>query len=91
MLAILADFQDICACAALWAFSDALRSRIRSWIRSSGWNIAVTDSAGVATLEGDQIVRRRAEGKLRNLESRLKAEPLGGARRYRTYPLGHPR
>ncbi|WP_213741867.1 glutamine--fructose-6-phosphate transaminase (isomerizing) [Bradyrhizobium sp. dw_411] len=36
------------------------------------------DSAGVATLEGDQIVRRRAEGKLRNLESRLKAEPLGG-------------
>jgi glucosamine--fructose-6-phosphate aminotransferase (isomerizing) len=36
------------------------------------------DSAGVATLEGDQIVRRRAEGKLRNLESRLKAQPLGG-------------
>jgi glutamine---fructose-6-phosphate transaminase (isomerizing) len=36
------------------------------------------DSAGVATLEGDQLVRRRAEGKLRNLESRLKAEPLGG-------------
>jgi glutamine---fructose-6-phosphate transaminase (isomerizing) len=36
------------------------------------------DSAGVATLEGDQIVRRRAEGKLRNLESRLKSQPLGG-------------
>jgi glutamine---fructose-6-phosphate transaminase (isomerizing) len=36
------------------------------------------DSAGVATLEGDQIVRRRAEGKLRNLESRLKSQPLDG-------------
>src|SRR6202012_6261672 len=34
------------------------------------------DSAGVATLEGDHLTRRRAEGKLRNLESRLKAEPL---------------
>jgi glucosamine--fructose-6-phosphate aminotransferase (isomerizing) len=36
------------------------------------------DSAGVATLEGDHLARRRAEGKLRNLESRLKAEPLSG-------------
>jgi glutamine---fructose-6-phosphate transaminase (isomerizing) len=36
------------------------------------------DSAGVATLEGDQLDRRRAEGKLRNLEARLKAEPLAG-------------
>jgi glutamine---fructose-6-phosphate transaminase (isomerizing) len=36
------------------------------------------DSAGVATLEGDHLERRRAEGKLRNLESRLKAEPLAG-------------
>ncbi|MDR4305322.1 glutamine--fructose-6-phosphate transaminase (isomerizing) [Chelatococcus sambhunathii] len=36
------------------------------------------DSAGVATLEGGRIVRRRAEGKLRNLEARLKAEPLNG-------------
>jgi glucosamine--fructose-6-phosphate aminotransferase (isomerizing) len=36
------------------------------------------DSAGVATLEGGRIVRRRAEGKLRNLEAKLKAEPLGG-------------
>jgi glutamine---fructose-6-phosphate transaminase (isomerizing) len=36
------------------------------------------DSAGVATLEGGQIVRRRAEGKLRNLESRLKSQPLDG-------------
>jgi glutamine---fructose-6-phosphate transaminase (isomerizing) len=36
------------------------------------------DSAGVATLEGDRLERRRAEGKLRNLEARLKAEPLAG-------------
>src|SRR6266404_3642870 len=36
------------------------------------------DSAGVATLEGGQLERRRAEGKLKNLEARLKAEPLAG-------------
>ncbi|KRQ89863.1 glutamine--fructose-6-phosphate transaminase (isomerizing) [Bradyrhizobium valentinum] len=36
------------------------------------------DSAGVATLEGDHLERRRAEGKLKNLEKRLQAEPLKG-------------
>jgi glutamine---fructose-6-phosphate transaminase (isomerizing) len=36
------------------------------------------DSAGVATLEGGRLERRRAEGKLRNLEARLQAEPLAG-------------
>ncbi|MFG3593220.1 glutamine--fructose-6-phosphate transaminase (isomerizing) [Bradyrhizobium sp. RDI18] len=36
------------------------------------------DSAGVATLEGDHLERRRAEGKLKNLEKRLDAEPLKG-------------
>src|SRR5712691_9815511 len=36
------------------------------------------DSAGVATLEGDRLARRRAEGKSKNLEARLKAEPLAG-------------
>src|SRR6202161_4183208 len=36
------------------------------------------DSAGVATLEGDHLDRRRAEGKLKNLEARLQAEPLAG-------------
>src|ERR1044072_3812142 len=36
------------------------------------------DSAGVATLEGGQLARRRAEGKLKNLEKRLDAEPLTG-------------
>jgi glucosamine--fructose-6-phosphate aminotransferase (isomerizing) len=36
------------------------------------------DSAGVATLESGHIERRRAEGKLKNLETRLRAEPLAG-------------
>jgi glucosamine--fructose-6-phosphate aminotransferase (isomerizing) len=36
------------------------------------------DSAGVATLEGDRLDRRRAEGKLKNLEVKLKAQPLMG-------------
>ena len=36
------------------------------------------DSAGLATIEGEQIVRRRAEGKLRHLEALLEASPLFG-------------
>ncbi|ETR75187.1 glucosamine--fructose-6-phosphate aminotransferase [Afipia sp. P52-10] len=36
------------------------------------------DSAGVATLEGGRLERRRAEGKLKNLEARLQREPLQG-------------
>src|SRR3977135_3559724 len=36
------------------------------------------DSAGVATIEGDHLECRRAEGKPKNLETRLKAEPLAG-------------
>jgi glucosamine--fructose-6-phosphate aminotransferase (isomerizing) len=36
------------------------------------------DSAGVATLEQGHLTRRRAEGKLRNLERRLDSEPLQG-------------
>lgn len=44
------------------------------------------DSAGVATLEERRIARRRAEGKLRNLEQRLADEPLGG-----TIGIGHTR
>ncbi len=36
------------------------------------------DSAGVATVENGHLGRRRAEGKLRNLEERLKREPLLG-------------
>src|SRR5690348_2441352 len=44
------------------------------------------DSAGVATLERGRLERRRAEGKLRNLEQRLDREPLGG-----TIGIGHTR
>ncbi len=44
------------------------------------------DSAGVATLESGQLARRRAEGKLRNLETRLAREPLTG-----TIGIGHTR
>ena len=36
------------------------------------------DSAGVATLEGGRIARRRAAGKIRNLEDELRAAPLSG-------------
>jgi glucosamine--fructose-6-phosphate aminotransferase (isomerizing) len=36
------------------------------------------DSAGVATLEGVRLDRRRAKGKLKNLEAALKASPLAG-------------
>src|SRR5262249_25512852 len=36
------------------------------------------DSAGVATLEQGVLTRRRAEGKLKNLEARLTREPLAG-------------
>jgi glucosamine--fructose-6-phosphate aminotransferase (isomerizing) len=44
------------------------------------------DSAGVATLEGGHLTRRRAEGKLKNLEKRLMSEPLAG-----TTGIGHTR
>jgi glutamine---fructose-6-phosphate transaminase (isomerizing) len=44
------------------------------------------DSAGVATLEAGKLVRRRAEGKLKNLEARLLHEPLNG-----TIGIGHTR
>src|SRR6187402_557063 len=36
------------------------------------------DSAGVATVENGHLDRRRAEGKLTNLESKLDREPLSG-------------
>ncbi|WP_114187726.1 glutamine--fructose-6-phosphate transaminase (isomerizing) [Microvirga aerophila] len=44
------------------------------------------DSAGVATLKNGQIERRRAEGKLRNLEQKLSQTPLSG-----TIGIGHTR
>jgi len=44
------------------------------------------DSAGVATLEHGVLTRRRAEGKLKNLEKKLTHEPLAG-----TIGIGHTR
>ena len=44
------------------------------------------DSAGVATLEGGRIDRRRAEGKLGNLQQKLAFEPLAG-----NIGIGHTR
>jgi glucosamine--fructose-6-phosphate aminotransferase (isomerizing) len=44
------------------------------------------DSAGVATLEHGVLTRRRAEGKLKNLEMRLAREPLSG-----NIGIGHTR
>ena len=44
------------------------------------------DSAGIATLVDDRIVRRRAQGKLANLAAVLEATPLGG-----TTGIGHTR
>ena len=44
------------------------------------------DSAGVATLENGRLERRRAEGKLRNLEAKLAVAPLSGS-----IGIGHTR
>ncbi|MGB3416202.1 MAG: glutamine--fructose-6-phosphate transaminase (isomerizing) [Mesorhizobium sp.] len=44
------------------------------------------DSAGVATLDDGALARRRAPGRLVNLEKRLQAEPLGG-----NIGIGHTR
>ena len=44
------------------------------------------DSAGVATVENGHLERRRAEGKIKNLEARLDREPLTG-----TTGIGHTR
>ena len=44
------------------------------------------DSAGVATLVGGRVERRRAQGKLERLAHKLEAEPLGG-----TTGIGHTR
>ena len=44
------------------------------------------DSAGIATLVDDRVERRRAEGKLVNLEAVLEEQPLSG-----TTGIGHTR
>ena len=49
------------------------------------------DSAGVATVENGHLGRRRAEGKLRNLEARLKIVTAARRDRHRPYTMGDPR
>ena len=49
------------------------------------------DSAGIATLENGTLDRRRAGGKLVNLEAKLSAEPLAGNVRHRPHALGDAR
>ncbi len=44
------------------------------------------DSAGIATVENGSLDRRRAQGKLRNLEDLIKTSPLTG-----TAGIGHTR
>ncbi len=44
------------------------------------------DSAGIATIEGGHLTRRRASGKLKNLEAVLRQQPLHG-----TSGIGHTR
>ncbi|WP_445682852.1 glutamine--fructose-6-phosphate transaminase (isomerizing) [Radicibacter daui] len=44
------------------------------------------DSAGIATLEGGKLARRRAPGKLFNLEKLVDEQPIGG-----TIGIGHTR
>ena len=49
------------------------------------------DSAGIATLDGGRLARRRASGKLKNLEQLLAAGAAGRVDRHRPHPLGDAR
>ena len=49
------------------------------------------DSAGVATLEDGHLTRRRAEGKLRNLEEQARPRAARRPVRHRPHALGDPR
>ena len=49
------------------------------------------DSAGIATVENGSLDRRRAEGKLRNLELRLVQGAAARPRRHRPHALGDAR
>ena len=68
------------------AFSARARSRARLIDALKRLEYRGYDFAGIATLVDGQIERRRAEGKLRNLEALLQEEPLPG-----TVGIGHTR
>ena len=55
-------------------------------MRSSAWNIAATIPPASPRWSAATLTRRRAEGKLKNLEQRLASEPLAG-----TIGIGHTR
>jgi glutamine---fructose-6-phosphate transaminase (isomerizing) len=73
----------MCGIVGIVSSEDAVE-RLVSGLR--GLEYRGYDSAGIATLEGGRIDRRRAEGKLKNLEARLRESPLGG-----TIGIGHTR
>ena len=47
------------------------------------------DSSGIVTIHNNAIARRRAVGKLVNLDQDLRAAPLGGGYRHWPYALGN--
>ena len=73
-------------CAELLGFSAVSRWRGSSSTRSSASNTAATIQPASPRSKRGALTRRRAEGKLRNLETRLHSEPLQG-----TIGIGHTR
>ena len=69
------DFQSMCGIIAILGNEPVAPSLVDSLKRLEYRGY---DSAGIATLEDGLLTRRRAEGKLRNLEKRLGDEPLKG-------------
>ena len=69
------DFQSMCGIIAILGNEPVALSLVDSLKRLEYRGY---DSAGIATLEDGLLTRRRAEGKLRNLEKRLGDEPLKG-------------
>jgi glucosamine--fructose-6-phosphate aminotransferase (isomerizing) len=73
----------MCGIVGIVSTSDAVQ-RLVDGLR--GLEYRGYDSSGVATIVNGKIERRRAEGKLRNLEARLRESPLDGA-----IGIGHTR
>src|SRR5215472_6240888 len=69
------DFQSMCGIIAILGNEPVAPSLVDSLKRLEYRGY---DSAGIATLEDGLLTRRRAEGKLKNLEKRLADEPLEG-------------
>jgi glucosamine 6-phosphate synthetase-like amidotransferase/phosphosugar isomerase protein len=78
------------SCVGLSEFSDARRLLANWSMRLRRLEYRGYDSAGVATVENGHLERRRAEGKLKNLQVKLEREPLT-APSASAIPAGHPR